>query len=432
MNIEEARKVIWLKSNPRTLGKLLDEGYLTKERLKWAAQWAYNPRLQEAAKVLLNAGQPNAGRIQMQAAAAKTHEAPVPIGISLDQARATPWPLPPYKGQPIGILVESKQLSLKDLGYAAENAWEERVRQAAIALSLVRLEQVIKEPTPSAGFVHINSGGRSYSERQQSWLTFLDGLVTGLTFAAVIFLAIYLIRSFSTPHPEAKNLATSFSTPIGTLIVVLAVGLTIFVGWLATSVPEQISKRLTKQIEEYRRGQEGEDRVVELIIQALDGNWHLFRNISLPGRNRGDLDLVLVGPPGVWVLEVKNLRGEYRNIEDRWEYRRGKRWTTAKTNPSRQVRSDAIRLANFLKADHLNLYVNDAVVWANQETPLIVDNPSVAVWIYQRLADELGNIWQVEKLSKAEREKITAKLSRLIEQASKKNQSSMEAWRVSG
>ena len=421
MNIDEARKVVWLKNNPRPLGELMEDGYLNEERLKWAAQWAYSPQLQQAAKVLLETSKPGERKIKKQDTAGKSLEVPFAIGMSLDQARATPWPFVPYKGQPMGMLVESRQLLLKDLAYAIENAWDEKVRQAATALSLVRLKQVIKEPAPSAGFVHINSGGRSYSERQQSWLTFLDGLVTGLTFAAVIFFAIYLIRSFSTPHPEAKNLATSFSTPIGTVIVVLAVGLTIFVGWLATSVPEQISKRLAKQIEEYRRGQEGEDRVVELIIQALDGNWHLFRNITLPGRNRGDLDLVLVGPPGVWVLEVKNLRGEYRNVGDRWEYRRGKRWTAAKTNPSWQARSNAIRLANFLKADHLNVYVNDAVVSVNQETPLIVDNPSVAVWIYQRLADELGNIWQVEKLSKAEREKITDKLSRLIDNTGKEH-----------
>ena len=282
MNIEEARKVVWLKSNPRPLGELMDEGYLTEERLRWAAQWAYNPKLQQAAKVLIEAGRRHPGMMQAPAITPKTHEAPVAIGISLDQARATPWPLPPYKGQPIGTLVESKQLSLKDLGYAAENAWEERVRQAAIALSLVRLEQAIKEPAPSAGFVNIHSGGRSYSERQQSWLTFLDGIVTGLMIAIVIFCVYYLVRSSSTPHPKAKSLATLVSTPIGIAALIVAVGITIFAGWFATFVPDQISKRLTKQIEEFRRGQEGEDRVVELIIQALDGNWHLFRNITLP------------------------------------------------------------------------------------------------------------------------------------------------------
>jgi hypothetical protein len=49
MNIEEARKVLWLKSNPRPLGELLDEGFLTRDQLEWAAKRAYNSRLQQAA-----------------------------------------------------------------------------------------------------------------------------------------------------------------------------------------------------------------------------------------------------------------------------------------------------------------------------------------------------------------------------------------------
>jgi len=38
MDLKDARKVLWLKRNPRPLGELLDEGYLTKDRLEWAAR----------------------------------------------------------------------------------------------------------------------------------------------------------------------------------------------------------------------------------------------------------------------------------------------------------------------------------------------------------------------------------------------------------
>ena len=41
-DIEEARKVLWLKSNPRPLEELAGEGYLTRDRLEWATRWAYN------------------------------------------------------------------------------------------------------------------------------------------------------------------------------------------------------------------------------------------------------------------------------------------------------------------------------------------------------------------------------------------------------
>ncbi len=119
MNTEEARKVLWLKSNPRPLGELLDEGYLNKDRLEWAAKWAYNPKLQEAAKVLLEASKPSEKKIEKQTTLTKSRPVPFDIGISLDKARTTIWPLPPYRGQQMGALVESKQLTLKDSGFCS-------------------------------------------------------------------------------------------------------------------------------------------------------------------------------------------------------------------------------------------------------------------------------------------------------------------------
>jgi hypothetical protein len=124
---------------------------------------------------------------------------------------------------------------------------------------------------------------------------------------------------------------------------------------------------------------------------------------------------VLVGPPGVWALEVKNFSGEYRNIGEGWEWKSGKNWKAAGVNPSRQANNSAIRLKNFLKADHISVFVNSIVIWANPESPLDVENPSVAVWSHDRLADELGNIWQGEKLSESDRKQIIEKLTKLCE-----------------
>ena len=47
---------------------------------------------------------------------------------------------------------------------------------------------------------------------------------------------------------------------------------------------------------------------------------------------------------------------------------------------------------------------------------LQVENPSTAVWTYDRLPDKLGNIWQGEKLSVANQEKIIGKLTKLCEE----------------
>ncbi len=412
MNITEARQVLWLKSNPRPLGELLDEGFLTEDRLKWAAQWAYNPKLKEAAQVLLE--QEAHANTQNGASDVTAFE----TGISLEDAKKTLWPFSSHKGEEMGSLVSSKKLSLKDLGYAIETAWDPKVKRAAIVLSLTRLQQVIKEPENSGGKIRIISGGRSYANRKQLQLSYLQGFLIGVLFT--IFMGWSFISFFNNAKSQRTATNTSLkeliSTPEGVIALLVLLVLFVFFIWFSSFIPSKIEEKIEKQIENYRLGEEGEERVLQTALQALDGNWTLFRNISLPGRNKGDLDLVLVGPPGIWVLEIKNYRGQYRNIGDRWEYRRDKTWKSLKTSPSQQAVNGATRLANFLRADGLNVFVNPVVVWATEEGSIQVENPQVAVWTYDRLADELGNIWQKEKLSKEEQEKIVWKLTKLNEQ----------------
>lgn len=73
------------------------------------------------------------------------------------------------------------------------------------------------------------------------------------------------------------------------------------VAWLLGRLLDWSLNRLQDKVEDYRRGQDGEDRVVDVARQSLDGNWTLFRNVTLPGRNKADIDAVLIGPPGVGI-----------------------------------------------------------------------------------------------------------------------------------
>ncbi len=53
MSLDEARRTLWISENPRPMGELIDSGYLTAEKLAWAARTTRTLRLQAAAKVLL-------------------------------------------------------------------------------------------------------------------------------------------------------------------------------------------------------------------------------------------------------------------------------------------------------------------------------------------------------------------------------------------
>lgn len=408
MDVNEARQVLWLKSNPRPLGELLDEGSLTESSLRWAAERAYNPRLREAAKVLL--AQKNRYNTKQKNFLAE----PFNLGITLEEAQKTPWPFSNYRGMPMGDLVESKRLSARDLGYAIDTAYDPKVRKAAIALLLTRLRQTLTEPEKT-GRVNLISSGKSYSRKQQLKLSYFQGAVMGALFAWFTRWAID--ERVNSAHRRSTDAATVLreilSTPTGIIALVIVLLSFVVVGWLSYFIPKKIEEKFDEKIENYRRGEEGEERVLHTILQTMDGNWTLFRNVNLPGRKKTDLDLVLVGPPGVWVFEVKNYRGEYRNIGARWEHRQGKKWKLLKSSPSQQALNGAVRLSSFLKADGINTFVNPVVVWASKEGQISVENPQVAVWTYERLADELGNIWQKKKLSQTELETIVRKLTKL-------------------
>jgi hypothetical protein len=113
MTIDEARAALWLRDNHRPLGELLDEGFLTRARLEWAAENAYDVQLKRAAAVLLE-------HVSQEATATETDVETAPpaldAGMSIEEARSVGLPFSTHKGKPIGQLVDSEQLSLKDWG----------------------------------------------------------------------------------------------------------------------------------------------------------------------------------------------------------------------------------------------------------------------------------------------------------------------------
>jgi hypothetical protein len=407
MNLEEARKVVWKQNNNQSFGELLDKGFLLKTRLDWILENADDTEVKEAARVIqesLNKKNPIPSQNPLK---------PIPVSMTIENARKVLWPLYPYKGKPMGNLLDSRQIGLKDLGNIVEKTWDKNLKNAAITLMLARLDQVIQEPEPQAGLVKITSGGRSFSQVRQLQITLVQGGILGAVFALGLFYLLRYLINLPNSQPNGNNILSLLNKPYGWLV--LSISLLILVGTfvILVVIPNLIILRLEKSFNEYRFGELGEEKIFQIILQVLDGTWSVYRNIDLPGRNKGDFDIILVGPPGVWVLEVKNYHGQYRNIGEKWEIFKKKSWKTAFSSPSRQAHKNAARLGNFLKADHIDTFVNAAVVWANEESPLFVENPTVVVWKFEDLADELKNIWHGEKLTSEERKKIDDKFQKL-------------------
>jgi hypothetical protein len=400
MTVEEARQVLWITERRRTLGEMWDEGLLTEQRLTWAVENAYNPRLRQAAAVLLE---------EMRQRRAEEPAKPLSFGITRQEALMTPWPFRPYRGRPIGELLSRHQLSLKDLAYAVDKAWSERVRRAAALLLVEGLGHRVEEPSEH-GVLRVVVAGPSYAERAMMRLSSIGGLVMGLLMGFFLMLAFWSWKQHlgHTPAreytPEVKFLLTLLALSIGGLL-----------GLLPNILVERlILRRIEEAIKRHRRGKEGEERVVELLRQVLDDRWTLYRNLKVPGMGRGDLDGVLVGPTGVWLLEIKNFSGRYRNRGEQWFYWKHNGWRRMKDNPSRQARRNAGRLAAFLKERGVRLWVYPVIVWANPEKPPVLESPAVPVWTMDRLAEEVMALKQQREVDEESLRRVEAYLSEVV------------------
>jgi len=76
----------------------------------------------------------------------------------------------------------------------------------------------------------------------------------------------------------------------------------------------QRARRLEQSASRYRRGAAGE-RATALALDGLPAGWVVLHDVRWPGRQRANIDHVLVGPPGVVVLDSKNWSARVR-VED--------------------------------------------------------------------------------------------------------------------
>ena len=67
--------------------------------------------------------------------------------------------------------------------------------------------------------------------------------------------------------------------------------------------------RLTRSAELFERGAEGEQATAEVLSQLPGEAWTVFHDLRWPGRRFANVDHVVVGPPGIFVIDSKNWSG---------------------------------------------------------------------------------------------------------------------------
>ncbi len=443
--LRDARAVVWpfaaRGEKNRTLGALLDENRLTRQDLLWAVQEARNEEVRQAARLILQA----------------THRL-TDVTMTLEDARLIAWPFRRLN-RPLGKLVDAGTVRVKDLRRASWYAKDARLREAArvmlpVALERREAEQRKREaqreaqkerqqpvaPPPAAEpqqKAPAPSPEKSSGQERERKPVRAPADVTPDDRAApndhiarpmpVIQGSDYLANEVQRRYRQsALTAAVMLVLTLAGLFVVLAIIVIEVVNqkapalwlwplvailllplfWLSDRFVE-----LWQEEQNFRRGQLGESEVARLLRMGLGGDWTLFRNVKLPG-SKVDIDMVLLGPPGVFALEVKAYTGNYRYAKQHFYRRSMMTWRRMQHNPGKQARAAAGVLHAYI-TDTLNedVWVEPRLVWVGPGN-LTLEEPEVFVWFAGKLEQETERLRALPRKLSAEKRAALSGLMR--------------------
>jgi len=175
--------------------------------------------------------------------------------------------------------------------------------------------------------------------------------VVPLTLAVPVGLAIGLLDSFS---------GSVAGLILGTTgIVMVLIGFSYWMGEANT-----------------RKGLEGEQSVAS-ELSYLNDEFLLLNDVMLHG-GRGNIDHILIGPTGVFVLETKNFSGKYVCYGDRWFFQ-GVREKYDVNSVSLQAKNNAAVLSDLFHSSGFTVEVNPIIVFTHPSVQLWLHHPTVPV-----------------------------------------------------
>ena len=93
--------------------------------------------------------------------------------------------------------------------------------------------------------------------------------------------------------------------------------------------------------------------IVANYLNQLPEDYSVFNDVKFPG-SYGNLDHIVIGPNGIFVIETKNYKGFFI-IEDKEWYYKGKYTQKARSQPGKQVITNSMSLKKFLMDNNVNM-----------------------------------------------------------------------------
>lgn len=123
-------------------------------------------------------------------------------------------------------------------------------------------------------------------------------------------------------------------------------------------------------------GVSGEQNAVRLVEKTLPDTYYCITNAQIQYENRhNELDMIVVGPSGIFIVEVKNVSGTITgSYYDKVLIQEKGKGTKEMNNPVNQVRQHADILSRYLKANGVRTWVQGVVLFVNPRARLDVSD----------------------------------------------------------
>ena len=173
------------------------------------------------------------------------------------------------------------------------------------------------------------------------------------------------------------------------VLLTLSLGIFEAAGLLASLVPLAAFYFYQRKYRIYNGGLQGEKTVIKLLNKTLSNDYYLINDVYLRDGG-GDIDHIVLGPNGVFVLETKNWSSKINCNGDEWQ-RIGKR--NFKGSPSRQAKRNAAKIKHIIDSSPtlrlLGIWVEGLVVFTNNHSQLQLSNPTVPILKIQQLPNHI-------------------------------------------
>ncbi len=174
-------------------------------------------------------------------------------------------------------------------------------------------------------------------------------IVTGIT--AVVSIVSLSYSLFNLGNLKIPNVTAAFAT-LSLFSLFLAIGLKLF------SYLDQYGEKLFQNIENSKRGIEGEESAKKIILETVGNNGRVFFNKELP--TGGDIDCLILGKKGLILIEIKNFSKQI------WL---PLFWTKGFYDPRNEAKRHAVGLMKHLSENGYSkpLKIRKAVLYINKE-----------------------------------------------------------------